>query len=106
MNHHAQEKELRKAEAARERERRAEEKKKEKERQKREKELAKAQAQQEKALTRVRQHNPASGPPDDEELEMEKLVEVSLRGGMASVTSLGNIVQGQGCCCILVALLC
>lgn len=44
----------------------------------REKELAKAAALQEKNLTRVRQHYPSAGPPDDEDIEMEKLVEVGL----------------------------
>ncbi len=42
----------------------------------REKELMKAQERQERALTRVRQHAVVAGPPDDEDVEWEALLEV------------------------------
>ncbi|KAG2500076.1 hypothetical protein HYH03_002353 [Edaphochlamys debaryana] len=70
----AEERELRRLEAAREKERKAEERRRAVEERKREKDAMRALKQQENAVLRQRNREGAAQPPDDEELEYQRLL--------------------------------
>jgi hypothetical protein len=79
----------------------AEERKKQAEEKRREKEIAKALAQQEKAVIRLRQRDANSGPPDDLDLEWEKLCEAHKAAGGHRAPLLGQLMHAAGVCRLL-----